>query len=230
MSATPNFPTPRHQTLIVRKLGLQAYEPTWQSMQAFSAKRNDDTLDELWLLQHTPVFTLGLNAKREHLLKESGIPLIQVDRGGQVTYHGPGQLIAYLLIDLARRKLGVHDLVIQLEQAVINLLADIDITATGRRDAPGVYVNNKKLAALGLRVRKGRSYHGLSLNIDMDLAPFANINPCGYPGLQVTQLSDLGINLSIDEVSRRLESHLAGILGYTVRNDPRWNHSCQQTI
>ena len=220
MSASQN-PRGHRQPLVVRNLGLRAYEPTWHSMQAFSADRNDDTLDELWLLQHPPVYTLGLNAKAWHLLDASGIPVVQVDRGGQVTYHGPGQLIGYLLIDLARRHLGVRDLVVRLEQAVINLLAGFDIRATGRRGAPGVYVDGAKIAALGLRVKNGRCYHGLALNVDMDLMPFSKIDPCGYPGLQVTQLSNLGINLSFDEVSTRLESHLADVLGYTVGNDSK---------
>jgi len=223
MSAIANSLSNKPQALRVRNLGLRAYEPVWRAMQEFSAGRKPDTLDELWLLQHPPVFTLGLNAKPEHLLGESGIPVMQVDRGGQVTYHGPGQLIGYLLLDLARRHLGVRDLVVELEQAVINLLADFDVIATGRRDAPGVYVDSQKIAALGLRVRKGRCYHGLALNVDMDLTPFGSINPCGYPGLQVTQLADLGINLPIDEVSMRLETHLANILGYTVCDDSEQN-------
>lgn len=219
MLATPDSLVHGRQPLLVRRRGLQPYEPVWQSMQSFTAERDKETPDELWFLQHSPVYTLGLNANPGHLLGEPGIPVVQVDRGGQVTYHGPGQLIAYVLIDLARRHLGVRDLVVKLEQAVIDLLAGLDIPAAGRRDAPGVYVDRGKIAALGLRVRRGCCYHGMALNVDMDLAPFGNINPCGYPGLRVTQLADLGINLSIHEVSKRLESHLAEVLGYTVRDD-----------
>lgn len=218
MSANPN-PREHRQALVVRHLGLRPYEPIWRSMQAFSADRGRDTPDELWLLQHPPVYTLGLNANAGHLLDPSGIPVVQVDRGGQITYHGPGQLIGYLLIDLVRRQLGVRDLVVRIEQAIVNMLADLEIKAQGRRNAPGVYVDGAKIAALGLRVRKGCCYHGLALNVDMDLAPFANINPCGYPGLQVAQLADMDINLSVEEVSCRLKSHLADVLGYTVVSD-----------
>lgn len=203
----------------MRRLGVQPYETVWQAMQALTGKRDSNALDECWLLQHPPVYTLGLNAKNEHILDSGGIPVLQVDRGGQVTYHGPGQLVGYLMLDLARRQLGVRDLVMLLEQAVINLLAELSIKATGKRAAPGVYVEGRKIAALGLRVKRGCSYHGLALNVDMDLEPFDRINPCGYPGLQVTQISDLGINLSFDEVSCRLETHLAEVLGYTVHNE-----------
>jgi lipoyl(octanoyl) transferase len=196
-----------------RHLGRVDYEPTWRAMQEFTAARDDSTPDELWLLEHPPVFTLGLNAKPEHLLNPGDIPVVQIDRGGQVTYHGPGQLVAYVLLDIARRHLGVQHLVQRMEQAVIDLLAEHGITAQGRRDAPGVYVDGAKIAALGLRVKRGRSYHGLALNVDMDLAPFRRINPCGYPGMQVTQLRDLGISQDVDAVSVRLESHLVRLLG-----------------
>jgi len=204
-------------TLVIHSLGRADYVPTWRRMQQFSAARDDATRDELWWLQHPPVFTLGLNGKAEHLLDPGDIPVVKIDRGGQVTYHGPGQLVGYTLFDLARRRLGVHDLVITLEQAVIDLLAEQGIRALARRDAPGVYVDGAKIAALGLRVKRGRSYHGLALNVDMDLEPFARINPCGYAGMPVTQLRDLGISLPVDEVAERLQAHLCRLLGYTMQ-------------
>lgn len=197
----------------VRHLGRVDYEPTWRAMQDFTAARTESTPDELWFLEHPPVFTLGLNAKPEHLLNPGDIPVMQIDRGGQVTYHGPGQLVAYVLLDIARRHLGVQRLVQLMEQAVIDLLAEHGVNAEGRRDAPGVYVEGAKIAALGLRVKRGRTYHGLALNVAMDLEPFGRINPCGYPGMRVTQLSDLGISLSLDAVAARLESHLTRLLG-----------------
>ncbi|MFZ5620292.1 MAG: lipoyl(octanoyl) transferase LipB [Pseudomonadota bacterium] len=199
--------------LEIRRLGRAAYEPTWRAMQAFTAERGADTPDELWLLEHPPVFTLGLNAKPEHLLNPGDIPVVQIDRGGQVTYHGPGQLVVYALLDIARRGLGVQQLVRLMEQAVIDLLAEHRVQGGGRRDAPGVYVDGAKLAALGLRVKRGRTYHGLALNVAMDLEPFGRINPCGYPGMPVTQLHDLGISLDLDAVSERLASHLTRLLG-----------------
>ena len=205
------------ELLCVRRLGRVDYLPTWQAMQAFTRERGPDTHDELWLLEHPPVFTLGLNGKPEHLLDPGTIPVIPIDRGGQVTYHGPGQLVAYLLADLERRHLGVQTLVHTLEQAVIELLAESGIAAQARREAPGVYVDGAKLAALGLRVKKGRCYHGLALNVAMDLEPFARINPCGYPGQAVTQLRDLGISAPIEQVSARLQAHLEALLGYTGR-------------
>lgn len=189
-------------------LGRADYEPTWRAMQAFTAARTDVTPDELWLLEHPPVFTLGLNAKPEHLLNPGAIPVMHIDRGGQVTYHGPGQLVVYVLLDIARRHLGVQRLVQLMEQAVIDLLAEHGVHAQARRDAPGVYVDGAKIAALGLRVKRGRSYHGLALNVDMDMEPFGRINPCGYPGMPVTQLHDLGISLDLNAVSARLQSHL----------------------
>ncbi len=193
-------------------LGRVDFEPIWRAMQDFTATRTDETADELWLLEHAPVFTLGLNAKPEHLLKPGDIPVVQIDRGGQVTYHGPGQVVAYVLLDLARRQLGVQHLVQLMEQSVIDLLTEFGVPAQGRRDAPGVYVEGAKLAAVGLRVKRGRSYHGLALNVDMNLEPFSRINPCGYPGMQVTQLRDLGISLDMDAVSTRLTSHLTRLL------------------
>ena len=204
-----------NRLLYIRRLGRADYLPTWGAMQRFTLERGPATPDELWLLEHPPVFTTGLNAKPEHLLDPGDIPVIPIDRGGQVTYHGPGQLVAYLLADLERRRLGVQALVRTLEQAVIDLLADHGVEARARRDAPGVYVGGAKVAALGLRVKKGRCYHGLALNLDMDLEPFSRINPCGHPGMAVTQLRDLGISAPIEQVSRQLEAHLVRLLGYT---------------
>ncbi len=188
--------------VIVKQLGQVDYLPTFEAMQAFTVNRDASTPDELWLLEHPPVFTQGLAGKPEHILQSSAIPIVQIDRGGQVTYHGPGQLVAYLLLDLRRHKLGVRDLVRLLENSVIGVLADDGITAYGKVDAPGVYVQLKnelgeyeaKIASLGLRIKNGCCYHGLALNVSMDLAPFAFINPCGYQGLQVTRMVDLGIN------------------------------------
>lgn len=189
---------------VIRRLGLQAYAPVWRDMQRFTDERDAATPDELWWVEHPPVFTVGLNGKAEHLLNPGGIDVIQVDRGGQVTYHGPGQVVLYLLVDLRRRGLGVRALVNLMEQAVIALLADHGITARARQDAPGVYVDGAKIASLGLRVRRGCSYHGLALNVDMDLEPFRRINPCGYPGLAVTQLRDLGVTESQTGVGEKL--------------------------
>lgn len=193
---------------MVRRLGRVAYEPTWRAMQAFTAARGPETPDELWLLEHPPVYTLGLAGRREHILRITDIPVISIDRGGQVTYHGPGQIVAYLLLDLKRRGYGVRELVTRMEQAVIDLLAGYGIEGRRRDRAPGVYVAGKKIAALGLRIRHGMSYHGLALNVDMDLAPFTHINPCGYQGLEVTQLADLGVTESPDQVAERLRIHL----------------------
>ena len=181
-------------------------------MQAFTMERDAHTADELWLLEHPPVFTLGRNGKQEHIHDTGGIPVIQVDRGGQVTYHGPGQLIAYLMLDLNRRGMGVQSLVRLLEQAVIDLLAGYAIEAQRRDRAPGVYVDGCKIAALGLRVRKGCSFHGLSLNVDMDLAPFSMINPCGYEGLEVTQMSALGIDAPPGRIAAQLSHHIERLL------------------
>jgi lipoyl(octanoyl) transferase len=198
--------------LLVRELGRREYVPVWQAMQSFTDHRDADTGDELWLVEHPPVFTLGLNAKAEHLLDAGDIPVVQVDRGGQVTYHGPGQIVVYALLDLRRLGLGPRQMVTALERGVIGLLAEQGIAATGRRDAPGVYVDGAKIAALGLRVRRGCCYHGLSLNLAMDLEPFSRINPCGYPGLQVTQLSDLMLVGDRQQLTRRLVDKLAGEL------------------
>lgn len=198
--------------LTLRRLGVVEYEPTWRAMQRFTAERGADTADEIWLLQHSPVFTLGLAGKPEHLLRDIGVPLVQVDRGGQITYHGPGQIVAYLLLDLNRRRLKVRELVQAMEQAIIDLLADYAIDAARRPGAPGVYVAEAKVAALGLRVRHGCSYHGLSLNVAMDLAPFAAINPCGYSDLPVTQLRDLGVADAPEAAGEKLLRHLNRVL------------------
>jgi lipoyl(octanoyl) transferase len=194
--------------ITVRRLGLQDYEPVWQQMQQFTAERTADTPDEIWLVEHPPVYTLGLNGKREHILDPQDIPVVQSDRGGQVTYHGPGQLVAYLLLDLKRRNLGIKQLVNHMEQAIIDLLAESGIQAKRRQNAPGVYVNDAKIAALGLRVRRGCCYHGLSLNIDMDLEPFSRINPCGFANLPTTQLSDLLPGATVSQTSTALLTQL----------------------
>ncbi|MCW8909354.1 MAG: lipoyl(octanoyl) transferase LipB [Gammaproteobacteria bacterium] len=188
-------------TVIVRHSGLQDYTVTWQQMQQFNLSRNSITEDEIWVLQHPPVFTLGLNGQPDHILDAGAIPLVETDRGGQVTYHGPGQLIIYILFDLKRRKQGVRNIVSRLEQSVIDYLATKNIQSAARKDAPGVYVDYEKIAALGLRVKQGGCYHGLSLNVDMDLAPFEQINPCGYPGLKVTSMRKLGVDDSIQKVA-----------------------------
>ncbi|HEX6733690.1 MAG TPA: lipoyl(octanoyl) transferase LipB [Azonexus sp.] len=193
---------------VVKRLGRVDYEPTFQAMQDFTAARSSDTADELWIVEHPPVYTLGQAGKPEHILRDIGIPLVRIDRGGQVTYHGPGQVVIYLLLDLPRLKIKVRELVSAIEQAVIDLLADYGVTAERRDGAPGVYVGAAKVAALGLRIRNGCSYHGVSLNVDMDLAPFAAINPCGYAGLQVVQTKDLNIPLTAHEAGERLSQHL----------------------
>ena len=199
----------------VRELGLQAYEPVWHAMQDFTNQRTTDTADELWLVQHPPVFTQGQAGKAEHLLLPGDIPVVQVDRGGQVTYHGPGQLVAYPLVDVRRLGLGVRELVSRIEQSLIDLLASYGVSAEARADAPGVYVDGAKIASLGLRIRHGRSFHGLALNVDMDLQPFQRINPCGYAGLRMTQLADLVTGpLAMHEVSARLREQLVKHLGY----------------
>lgn len=193
---------------VVKRLGRVDYEPTFQAMQDFTAMRTAATPDELWIVEHPPVYTLGQAGKPEHILRDIGIPLVRIDRGGQVTFHGPGQVVIYLLLDLPRLKIKVRELVSAIEQAVIDLLADYGVTAERRDGAPGVYVGAAKVAALGLRIRNGCSYHGVSLNVDMDLAPFAAINPCGYAGLQVVQTKDLNIPLTAHEAGERLSQHL----------------------
>lgn len=193
---------------LIRHLGVAEYEPTWRAMQTFTDARDDDTPDELWIVEHPPVFTLGLAGKPEHLLRDIGVPIVKTDRGGQITYHGPGQAVVYLLLDLNRRKLKVRETVHRIEQAVINLLAELGIAAERRAGAPGVYTGDAKIAALGLRVKNGCCYHGISLNVDMDLAPFAAINPCGYAGLAVTQLRDFDVRMKAAEAGEALARHL----------------------
>ncbi|MEJ2609032.1 MAG: lipoyl(octanoyl) transferase LipB [Candidatus Thiodiazotropha sp.] len=195
--------------LQVKFLGLQPYTQIWQAMQNYTNERDASSQDQLWLLEHPPVFTLGQAGKPEHLLNPGEIPVIKSDRGGQVTYHGPGQLIAYLLLDLRRAQLGVRGLVTHLEEAVITLLGKHGVTASARRDAPGVYIGESKVASLGLRVRRGCCYHGLSINVDMDMEPFSRINPCGYPGLSVTQLADQQIDTDLPTLGQELAHHLA---------------------
>jgi lipoyl(octanoyl) transferase len=208
----------RDLPLRVRELGRAQYLDTWRAMQAFTDQRGADTPDELWVLEHEPVFTLGMNADPAHLLAPGDIPVVQVDRGGQVTYHGPGQLVVYPLIDLRRAGLGVRDLVTALEQAVIATAAAFGIVAATRPGAPGVYVEGAKLASVGIRVRRGASYHGAAINVDMDLGPFSRINPCGFEGLAMTQLAALGgprgiaavAGVLVPELHRSLESHCHG--------------------
>ena len=199
--------------MILRHLGMQNYEVTWQAMQLFNLQRDAETPDEFWIVEHFPVYTLGLNGKREHLLNTGTIPVINSDRGGQVTYHGPGQLVIYTLLDIKRLNLNVRQLVTALEHSVISVLIDYGIIAKSKVEAPGVYVNDAKIASIGLRIKKNCSYHGLSINNDMDLKPFDNINTCGYSGLKVTQLSDLGVRVSsaqlADSVIQALTSTLS---------------------
>ena len=201
--------------LIVRDLGLVEYQPTLEAMRTLTAERDAGTPDEIWLLQHQPVFTQGQAGKAEHILAAGDIPVIQVERGGQVTYHGPGQLVAYLMLDLRRLGLGVRELVTAMEQSLVDLLASYGVQAAPRADAPGVYVGEAKIASLGLRVRRGCSFHGLALNVDMDMEPFGRINPCGYSGLQMTQLSEqVSAPVEMHDVAQRLEQALRQQLGY----------------
>lgn len=193
---------------VVKRLGRVDYEPTFQAMQAFTASRTAETADELWIVEHPPVYTLGQAGKPEHILRDIGIPIVKVDRGGQVTYHGPGQVVIYLLLNLPRLKIKVRELVSTIEQAVIDLLGEFGVTAERRDGAPGVYVGEAKVAALGLRIRNGCSYHGVSLNVDMDMSPFAAINPCGYPGLKVVQTKALNIPLTVFDAGEQLSQHL----------------------
>lgn len=190
---------------IIRQLGLVDYLTTWQAMQQFTDQRHANTPDELWVLEHPPVYTLGMVGKTEHLLRDNGIPVVQCDRGGQVTYHGPGQLVVYLLIDLKRQGIGVRDLVRCMEQSIIDILANYNIVAHGDIHAPGVYVGSEKIASLGLRVKRGATYHGLGLNISLDLCPFRDINPCGYAGLVVTRMNDLlSVPVNTDDIAEQL--------------------------
>lgn len=210
------------KTPIINYLGRSDYEQTWQTMKQFTHQRDANTVDELWITEHAPVFTQGLNGKPEHILQTTDIPVVQIDRGGQVTYHGPGQLVLYCLLNIQRLGFGVRALVSTIEQSIVELLARYDIEAFSRRDAPGVYVNltstgnnqasagqMAKIAALGLRIRKGCCYHGLSLNINMDLEPFSNINPCGFEGLAVTQMADLNASITVEQAGRELAAILS---------------------
>ena len=203
---------------VIRQLGRVDYQPTWDAMKRFTEERSAETPDEIWFLEHPPVFTLGMNAKPEHVLAPGDIPVVQIDRGGQVTYHGPGQLVVYPLIDLRRAALGVRDLVTALERSVIDYVAQLGVTAESRRSAPGVYVNDKKLASVGIRIRRGASYHGIALNVSLDIEPFTRINPCGYAGLQVTRLADLTNVRSVAEAAAGLEPHLLRALGFVGEN------------
>jgi lipoyl(octanoyl) transferase len=204
----------------IHSLGLVEYLPTWEAMKKFTAERTPDgripgTRDEIWLVQHPPVYTQGLAGKPEHLLHDTGIPVVKIDRGGQITYHGPGQIIAYLLLDLRHWKINVRELVSLMEQAVIDLLGEFGVAAQARKDAPGVYVADAKIASLGLKIKHGCCYHGLALNVDMDLTPFSNINPCGYAGLRVTQCRELGITAEFEELQALLAQNLIhGLQGH----------------
>jgi len=212
---------PRGDRVIIRTLGRALYEPTWRAMQAFTDARAADAPDEIWLTEHPSVYTLGLAGRREHLLRDNGIPAINVDRGGQITYHGPGQLVLYLLFDLRRAKLGIRAIVRTLETSVVEWLDSLGISAYGKPSAPGVYVLaggvEAKIAALGLRVRNGCTYHGLALNVAMDLAPFSDIDPCGYPGLAVTQLAHLGVARTVEQAGAELAPILAAHLTAKTR-------------
>lgn len=208
-------------TLIVKDLGRREYEPVWRAMQDFTGARTPETVDEVWFVEHPPVYTLGVGGKRVHILDAGAIPVVHCNRGGQVTYHGPGQIVMYVLLDLRRRGLNARALVTALEETVIALLGRHGIEARARADAPGVYVGPDKIAALGLRISRGCSYHGLALNAHMDLAPFAGINPCGYEGLGVTQLADLGVSESLETLKGQLLETFAARLGYTDRRAGR---------
>lgn len=203
--------------LYIQQLGLQEYNPVFEKMRDFTTARNKDSVDEFWCLQHAAVFTLGANADKQHILEKTEIPIVQSDRGGQVTYHGPGQVIIYLLLDVKRKSLGVRHLVQLIENAVVELLKGYNIDAQARADAHGVYVNDAKIASLGLRVHSGCSYHGIALNVDMDLSPFSLINPCGYAGLEVTQLKDHGVKDNVSIVAEKLIIKLCEYLGYNNR-------------
>lgn len=200
--------------LIVKKLGRQDYEPVWKAMHKFTDERTEEDVDQVWLVEHNPVFTQGQAGKAEHVLNAGDIPVIQSDRGGQVTYHGPGQLVAYFLINIRRKKFGVRDLVTHIENLVINTLKAYNINSTARPDAPGVYVDGKKICSLGLRIRRGCSFHGLALNVDMDLSPFLRINPCGYLGMEMVQVSQLGGPSELESVEQQLIQELVELLGY----------------
>ncbi|WP_299128711.1 lipoyl(octanoyl) transferase LipB [uncultured Vibrio sp.] len=200
--------------LIVKKLGRQDYEPVWKAMHKFTDERTEEDVDQVWLVEHNPVFTQGQAGKAEHVLNAGDIPVIQSDRGGQVTYHGPGQLVAYFLMNIRRKKFGVRALVTHIENLVINTLKAYNIDSAARPDAPGVYVDGKKICSLGLRIRRGCSFHGLALNVDMDLSPFLRINPCGYQGMEMAQVSQLGGPSELENVEQQLIQELVELLGY----------------
>lgn len=200
-------------------MGLSEYEPVWRAMQEFTDQRNENTLDELWMVEHPPVFTQGQAGKPEHVLNPGDIPIIQVDRGGQVTYHGPGQIVIYPLVDLKRHKIGIKALVNGIEEALIKTMAEYGVSANRREKAPGVYTDNKKIASLGLRVRKGCTFHGLAFNIHMDLEPFSRINPCGFIGLQVTQLSAYNSSVKSSQVQEKLIKHFCQVLNFKTKQD-----------
>jgi lipoyl(octanoyl) transferase len=202
---------------LIRHLGLAPYEPTWRGMQALTDQRDSSTPDEIWFVEHPPVFTLGLNAKREHLLSPGDIPVVQIDRGGQVTYHGPGQLVVYPLIDMRRRRFNVRELVVALEDAVIDYAAELGLTAQGSRANPGVYVGGAKLASVGLRIRRGASYHGLALNVSLDMQPFERINVCGHPGLSVTRLADHVARFAAHGAADAVEAAAHGLTPHLLR-------------
>ncbi|MEZ8105286.1 lipoyl(octanoyl) transferase LipB [Vibrio cortegadensis] len=203
-----------HNQLIVKKLGRQDYEPVWKAMHDFTDTRDENSVDEIWLVEHNPVFTQGQAGKAEHVLNPGDIPIVQSDRGGQVTYHGPGQLVVYFLINIRRKKFGVRDLVTHIENLVINTLKAYNINSAARPDAPGVYVDGKKICSLGLRIRKGCSFHGLALNVNMDLSPFLRINPCGYEGMEMVQVSQFGGPESLEPVEQQLIQELVALLDY----------------
>ncbi len=200
--------------LVVKKLGRRDYLPVWQAMHDFTNSRNKETGDQVWLVEHNPVFTQGQAGKAEHLINTGDIPVVKSDRGGQVTYHGPGQLVAYFLLNLRRRSLGVRDLVTLIENLVINILKQYDIKSEAKPDAPGVYVDDKKICSLGLRIRKGCSFHGLALNVNMDLSPFLRINPCGYQGMEMVQINDFNSGTKISSVEKTLIEELVAMLSY----------------
>jgi lipoyl(octanoyl) transferase len=202
------------QPPLIRYLGTAPYEPTWRAMQRFTEERQHATADEIWFAEHPPVFTLGLNASREHLLAPGDIPVVQIDRGGQVTYHGPGQLMIYPLLNLRRLKLGPRDLVVALENAVVAYAGELGLSASGSRQAPGVYIGGAKLASIGLRIRRGACYHGMALNVSLDPQPFERINVCGYRNLSVTRLADHGVRSDLETVAKDLTPHLLRQLGY----------------
>lgn len=213
-AVTQNAISAPGDAIVVKRLGCVDYDAVWRDMQSFTALRDGNTADEIWLVQHPAVYTVGVAGRAAHLPRiPTGIPVVHIDRGGQITYHGPGQVIAYVLVDMKRRALGVRELVRRLEQAVIDLLGEYGIDSARRTAAPGVYVGDAKIAALGLRIRRSCSYHGLALNVDMDLSPFHAIDPCGFPGLAVARLRDFGVEESVECVADKLADHLLKVLG-----------------